>query len=133
MKKIFFLLVGMCLVLTSCSVSVDDSIPIDKMYSRSNVKEMTESIGFGKGSLDDEYVACIYVYSSEELKNIYGSNFELKYDDITCVLNECETYFLKSIYKGISKYDFNFDNKTYEVTVEKKYFGKWEVTNAEWI
>ncbi|MBE7056030.1 MAG: hypothetical protein E7388_01130 [Ruminococcaceae bacterium] len=124
-------LIGMIIMLffTGC-VSVD-IIDKDELYTRNDVEFMKESSSFGKGRLDDVYVALDYVYSDKTIAEKHGSSFEITSDDICTILSEGESFFFSFVYKGVAEFTFSIDETVYQVCLSKGYFSKWKIDSCE--
>ncbi len=122
---IIILMLGLC----GCSIEIKEE-NVDEMYSRTDTKEMCESVSIGKGRSDDIYVALDYIYSNELIQAEHGSDFEISANDIVCHISESETYFFLWLYKGQAEYSFTIDDSIYVVKLSKDVFGTWEVTEC---
>lgn len=125
-----FLLFGLILLIMGfcgCSMEIKEE-NVDEFYSRSDTKEMCESVAIGTGKSDDIYVALDYIYSNESIKAKHGSDFEISSSDIVCHISKGETYFFLWLYKGQAEYSFTIDDSVYVVKLSKDVFGTWEVT-----
>ena len=112
-----------------CSIEIKEE-NVDEMYSRSDTKEMCESVAIGTGRSDDIYVALDYIYSNELIQAKHGSDFEISSSDIVCHISESETYFFLWLYTGQAEYSFTIDDSIYVVKLSKDVFGTWEVTEC---
>lgn len=122
---IIILMLGLC----GCSIEIKEE-NVDEMYSRSDTKDMCESVTIGKGKSDDIYVALDYIYSNELIQAEHGSDFEISSSDIVCHKSEGETYFFLWLYKGQAEYSFTIDDSIYVVKLSKDVFGTWKVTEC---
>ena len=120
---IIMLMLGLC----GCSIEIKEA-NVDEMYSRSDTKDMCESVAIGTGRSDDIYVALDYIYSNESIKAKHGSDFEISSSDIVCHISESETYFFLWLYTGQAEYSFTIDDSIYVVKLSKDVFGTWKVT-----
>ena len=133
MQKLIAGVVVLMLILSisGCSQSNDNEDYSDNPYSREHVTWISQSNLFGTGRSDDEISALKYLYDSEEISEIYGDSFEITGEKIICHKSEGQSFFLPGIYKGEAIYEFVFDEKSYKITLSKKYFGKWTVVKCE--
>lgn len=122
---IIILMLGVC----GCSIEIKE-VNVDEMYSRSDTKDMCESVTIGKGKSDDIYVALDYIYSNELIQAEHGSDFEISSSDIVCHKSEGETYFFLWLYKGQAEYSFTINDSIYVVKLSKDVFGTWKVTEC---
>ena len=122
---IIMLMLGLC----GCSIEIKEA-NVDEMYSRTDTKEMCESVAIGTGRSDDIYVALDYIYSNELIQAKHGSDFEISSSDIVCYISESETYFFLWLYTGQAEYSFTIDDSIYVVKLSKDVFGTWEVTEC---
>lgn len=122
---IIILMLGGC----GCSIEIKE-VNVDEMYSRSNTKDMCESVTIGKGRSDDIHVALDYIYSNELIQAEHGSDFEISSSDIVCHKSESETYFFLWLYTGQAEYSFTIDDSIYVVKLSKDLFGTWTVTEC---
>ena len=113
-------------------VSIDvTSVENINPYSREETKLMCSSQGFGYRKNDDIYEALNNVYSSNELKERYGEDFEITYEQLQVTNAEGNTYFFSFLYDGRSNYSFSFDDGgIYSVVLKKKTYSKWEVIES---
>lgn len=124
------LLIGVILMLVTFSgcISVEISgSENDNTYGREYVTDFTSSDFFGKGRMDDIYVALDYIYSNDEIKEKYGTEFDIVLENIVCNNSEGETFLFKSIYKGAADYSVKISNDVYRIKLEKSYFSEWNV------
>lgn len=127
-RKILLIGVVLMLVTFSGCVSVEISgSESDNTYSREYVASFTSSDSFGKGRMDDIYVALDYIYSNDEIKEKYGTEFDIVLEDIVCNNSEGETFFFKGIYKGVADYSVKISNDVYRIKLDKSYFSEWTV------
>lgn len=124
------LLIGAILMIITFSGCVSVEIigsESDNTYSREYVADFTSSASFGKGRMDDIYVALDYIYSNAEIKEKYGTEFDIALEDIVCNNSEGETFFFKSVYKGVADYSVKILNDVYRIQLDKSYFSEWNV------
>lgn len=81
---------------------------------------------------EDIYIALKYLYTCDELSDIYGDTFEITDDEIICYKSEGQSFFLLGIYKGEADYGFRFEDGIYRIKLNKGYFGRWTVISAGW-
>jgi len=98
----------------------------ENIRSREYTKKICSSVNFGRGSMDDEYVALAYVYNNEELREKYGESFEVIDFGGSA---EFGTQFF-GIYKATAIYVMMIDDDDWIVELSKGYFGKWKVTDC---
>lgn len=128
-KYLLFVVIIMMLGFCGCSIEIKEE-NVDEMYSRSDTKDMCESVTIGKGRNDDIYVALDYIYSNELIQAEHGSDFEISSSDIVCHKSEGESCFFLWLYKGQAEYSFTIEDSTYIVKLSKDLFGTWKVTEC---
>ena len=132
MKKfILGVMVFMLLLMTGCTVTDYDDENYDNPYSRESVCG-SEPLLFGTGRTEDIDIALRYLYTCDELSDIYGDTFEITGDEIICYKSEGQSFFLLGIYKGEADYGFRFEDGIYRIKLNKGYFGRWTVISAGW-
>jgi len=131
-KKVVFIsiiMVWSICFLTGCSVefSNEDAGYSKDDYSRDHIQLLTSSEYSGRGYADDENTALIYVYNSVELREKYGDSFDI--DEPPETMGSYNMFLPRSpLYKGTTTCYISINNDNWVLTVEKSYFGKWEVT-----
>lgn len=104
-------------------------VSYDEMYSRKDIYDMASSASFGYGRNDDLTTALVYMYSNNEIRELYGEDFEFAPDDVICYASDGETRFFLWNFKGTAEFTFKFKEASYHVKVDKDYGKKWKVTD----
>ena len=133
-NKIFIIIgiVFMLFFLSNCSsVEIIDTENSDfNSYSRKHVEDVNASLFFGKGKNDAIYVALNYLYSNKAISENCGTDFEITEEDLSFNKQEGETFLFSGVYKGHAEYEFKISDCSYLISLEKTYFGKWNVTEC---
>lgn len=124
-KKYLIWVLVLMLFLTSCFHL--NEITGVTMYSRDDVHIITSSNSFGKGRVDDIYTALLYVYSDKNIKEKFGTEFEINPENIICHISEGESFLFYWLYRGNAEYEFILDEYIFNIKLSKTYFGDWKV------
>jgi hypothetical protein len=115
-------------ILSGCHVDiVSKALTLEELYSRENVKKVTESANFGDGTTDQMYVILDYIYTNDELRKKYGDTF------VVCNFGgagDMKTFMFYQLYKGTYNGFVDINNDRWDVNLSKSYFGKWKVTSC---
>lgn len=131
LKILILSIVTFMFFLSGCvevSVVSDDNY---EMYSRKDTETMALSDSFGKNKSDDIYVALDYMYSNEEMQEIFGADFEITEEDVICHKSETQTQFFLNRIKGVAEYSFAISDVRYRIKLSKEYKEKWKVVFCE--
>lgn len=116
MKKTLTLLLSISLlILSGCSIELDNSNPCSREY-------INDFILSGYGADDQEIIACKYIYGNDEFSKMYGDDFEIK--DALCT-SEMESSL--GLIKGYGECTIYINDDIWCVELEKNYFEKWKV------
>lgn len=131
--SILSMVIVLILSLSGCiSVEIiDDESGNMNIYSREHTEAMILSDSFGKNKSDDIYVALDYVYSNEEMRENFGTDFEISEEDVVCHKSETQTQFFVNRIKGEADYSFAIFDVRYRIKLSKEYKEKWEVVSCE--
>ncbi len=130
MKRMLQVIITIVCLLTTGCVSVEISEDVESEYSRESVQQYVQSAGFGRGKLDDIYVALQYVYDDVDIAKKHGKEFELNSEQVICHNSEGQSFFLVGIYKGQAEYSVQVGESVYRVKLSKTYGEKWSVDNC---